>query len=296
VFKPIPLLLFAYNRPLHLKKTLEALALNEGADRQQVFIILDGAKKEQDKPLQEAIKEIVYQVRGFASVELIQNTKNLGLSGSIITHVTQKINEYGRVIVLEDDMETSPLFLRYMHEALEKYEHFEAVISIHAYVYPIAGLPSSFFLKGADCWGWATWKNKWALFNPNGENLLRELKQRHLLKRFDYNHSYGYTKMLKQQIAGKNQSWAVRWYASALLADKVTLYPGKSLVRNIGNDASGTHSKQTDVFDPVMATNLPELTSEAVEHVHSYKAFCRYFRKVQRFAYLNKIKNLFGIN
>jgi len=272
------------------------LALNQGAGQQQVIIILDGAKKEQDKPLQEAIKEIVSQAAGFASVELMQNPINLGLSGSIITHVTQKVNEFGAVIVLEDDMETSPLFLRYMHDALEKYEHSQEVISIHAYVYPIAGLPSSFFLKGADCWGWATWKNKWALFNPNGESLLRELKQRHLLKRFDYNHSYGYTKMLKQQIAGKNQSWAVRWYASALLADKLTLYPGKSLVRNIGNDASGTHSKKTDVFDPILAANLPELCTEIVENKEAYQAFCAYFRKVQRLAYLSKIKNLFGIN
>jgi hypothetical protein len=137
-----------------------------------------------------------------------------------------------------------------MNEALEKYEKNGRVISAHGYVYPVKGtLPETFFLKGADCWGWATWKRAWDLFEPDGRKLFGALKQQGLIRRFDYNGAYPYTKMLSRQIAAKNDSWAIRWYASALLHDKFTLYPGKSLVHNIGNDNSGTHCDKTLLFD-----------------------------------------------
>ena len=110
-------------------------------------------------------------------------------------------------------------------------------------------MPETFFIKGADCWGWATWKRGWDLFEPNGEKLLAEIKKRNLKHRFDFYGAYAYFQMLKDQIAGKNHSWAVRWYASALLANKLTLYPGRSLVRNIGCDDTGRHCSTTEIYN-----------------------------------------------
>src|SRR5699024_1021539 len=118
------------------------------------------------------------------------------------------------------------------------------VISIHGYNYPttVTSDSDTFFLKGADCWGWATWKRGWDLFEPNGLSLLQLLSQQNKQKEFDFNGSYPDTQMLKDQISGKNDSWAIRWYASAFLKNKYTLYPSHTLVINIGLDSSGTHS------------------------------------------------------
>jgi hypothetical protein len=143
-----------------------------------------------------------------------------------------------------------------MNEALDYYEADDRVVSIHGYVYPtLLPLPETFFLRGADCWGWATWRRGWALFNPNGSELLAGLRTLGLTREFDFDGAFQYTSMLRDQISGANNSWAIRWYASAFLANKLTLYPGRSLVINIGTDASGTHCGSTDTFDVSSSTS-----------------------------------------
>src|SRR5260370_30670471 len=120
------------------------------------------------------------------------------------------LSQHERVIVLEDDIVVSPFFLSYMNGALSLYEDEPRVASIHAYVYPIKEpLPETFFLRGADCWGWATWRRGWELFNSDGRYLLSELRRRGLTQQFDLHGAYRSRKMLKPQIAGANDSLAV---------------------------------------------------------------------------------------
>lgn len=178
-------------------------------------------------------------------------------------------------------MVTSPHFLNYMNESLERFADDDRVISVHGYVFPVQqALPEVFFLRGADCWGWGTWRRCWALFNPDGQALLNELKQRNLIKEFDFNGAYGYSQMLESQIQGTNDSWAIRWYASAFLADKLTLYPGRSLVNNIGNDSSGTHCGDDEHWDVELSTTPIDLRAlEVTPSALGRSAFERFFRK-----------------
>jgi hypothetical protein len=244
-----PIALFVYNRPKHTQQTIEALSLNLLAKQSDLYVFSDAAKNDDAKVVVDEVRSYIKKISGFNKVEIVERKSNYGLANSIIDGVTSVVNQYGKVIVLEDDLVTSPYFLKYMNDGLNLYETNKDVISIHGYIYPVKGtLPETFFLRGADCWGWATWKDKWSLFEPNGEKLLCELKQKKLIKRFDFNGAYSYSKMLKNQIKGKNDSWAIRWYASAFLENKYTLYPGKSLVLNIGNDGSGTHCGETNAF------------------------------------------------
>lgn len=237
-----PIGLFVYNRPRHTQRTIEALQRNEYAKESELFIFSDGAKQESDKKKVSAVRTYISSLKGFKSITIIERENNFGLSKSIITGITQIVNERGSIIVLEDDLVTSTYFLRYMNEGLEFYKNEEKVIGIHGYMYPHdAKLPETFFLKGADCWGWATWKRGWNLFEENGSKLLSELADRRLTKEFNFNNNCNYIKLLKDQIAGKNNSWAIRWHASSFLKGRFTLYPALSLVDNIGNDYSGTH-------------------------------------------------------
>ena len=188
------------------------------------------------------------------------------------------------MIVLEDDLVTSTHFLQYMNDGLNIYSNDERVASIHGYVYPIDGLPETFFMRGADCWGWATWKDRWAMFEPDGVKLLGELTRQNLTKRFDLNGSYGFTQMLVDQITGKNNSWAVRWHASIFLQNKYTLYPGKSLVMNIGNDGSGTHCGESNLFSSELLTTSVNVASIPVqESEESFIAFELFFREITGF-------------
>jgi len=245
-----PIVLFVYNRPSHTKQTVESLQKNKLAQKSELFIYSDEAKNEDARKSVDEVREYIDKIDGFKKVTVIKRKKNWGLANSIIDGVTKIVNEYGKIIVLEDDLVTSPYFLTFMNECLEMYQANKRVASIHGYIYPIENLPNTFFIKGADCWGWATWKDRWDIFEPDGQKLLNELQNKKLENEADFNGSYDFTKMLKGQIAGKNNSWAIRWYMSTFLTDMLTLYPGQSYVQNIGFGSEGTHcTSNTNVFD-----------------------------------------------
>ena len=261
-----PLALFAFKRPDLLRQTVEALQKNAEARESFLYVFIDGPRRDDEKSKVDEVEAYCRAISGFKQIFIQRQTANRGLAKSIIAGVTEVVNQHGQVIVVEDDLVTSPYFLRYMNEALEKYRYQDQVISIHGYVYPVQdSLPETFFLKGADCWGWATWARGWKYFESDGRRLLVELKSRGLKKRFDFDGAYPYVKMLEDQIAGRNDSWAIRWNASAFLRDKLTLYPGRSLVHNIGFDSSGTHCADGAQFDVQLADRPLQLADISVE-------------------------------
>ena len=249
-----PIALFCYNRLGHTERTVEALRANKLASESDLWIFSDGPRSQDDVSKVAALRSYLRTIVGFRAVQIVERSTNMGLAASIIAGVTEICDRVGRVIVIEDDLLTAPFFLRFMNEALEMYSEIEEVISIHGYVYPSQRqLPETFLIKGADCWGWATWKRGWTMFNPDGAALLEQLESRGLTREFDFNNSMSYTRMLRDQIAGKVNSWAIRWYASAFLNNKLTLYPGASLVQNIGHDGSGVHCAASNSFDVSLA-------------------------------------------
>lgn len=291
-----PIALFVYSRSEHTRRTVEALLANSLASESDLIVFSDAARTPEKREAVEEVRAYLTTIKGFRSVTIHHRPHNFGLARSIIEGVTAVLQQYEQIIVLEDDMVTSPFFLAYMNEALARYASDSRVVSIHGYVYPVRGtLPEAFFLPGADCWGWATWRRGWACFNPDGAQLLRELKQRKLERVFDYEGSYPYTHMLEAQIAGMNDSWAIRWYASTFLQGKLTLYPGRSLVHNIGNDASGTHCGQYSAMDTVLSDRPIRLNGVAVESsTAAREEFIRFFRRQSRSRIAVRIRRLLG--
>ena len=276
-----PIALFVYNRQEHTRRTIDALKQNSVACESDLIIFSDAPRSEVQAKAVREVRQYIRQIDGFKSITIVEREANLGLASSVIDGVTTIVNKYGRIIVLEDDMVTSSYFLTYMNEALERYANDERVVSIHGYVYPVKqSLPEAFFLPGADCWGWATWSRGWACFNSDGQFLLDELKRRKLIRAFDFNGTYPFSKMLEGQIKGKNDSWAVRWYASAFLEDKLTLYPGRSLVHNIGNDNSGTHCGESAGMDVNLSSTAISLNNlKSVPSQEGRQAFEDFFRQ-----------------
>ena len=279
-----PIVVFTYNRPEHTQRTLNALLMNPLANESDIIIYSDSARTANHKKAVDEVRSYLSEITGFRSIKVIHRYENFGLAESIIQGVTEVLQRSEKVIVLEDDMVVSPYFLEYMNVALEQFVDDDRVISVHGYVYPVDfELPEAFFITGADCWGWATWRRGWALFNSDGQYLLDELVRRHLIQEFDYNGAYPFLNMLKDQIKRENDSWAIRWHASAFLANKLTLYPGRSLVNNIGNDSSGTHCGDSDSMDAKLSETKINLNNIAVEPSQmGREAFEIFFRQSQK--------------
>lgn len=260
-----PVALFAFRRPVHLTKTLMALRRNRLAAQTDLFVFIDRPQTQDLEATNRHVVDVARAAEGFRSVTVVQREHHLGLSGNVVSGVTEVVERHGRVIVMEDDLVTSPYFLEYMNEGLDTYADHADVASIHGWVYPLPWrLPETFFLRGADCWGWATWRNKWIAYDAKGERLLHEIKTRRLTRAFNLFGAYPYETMLEQQTNGANDSWAIRWHASCFLRGWVTLYPGRPLVLNIGHDGDGaTHSGVTTQFNgelsarPVLVEKIP---------------------------------------
>ena len=283
-----PIALFTYNRPWHTIQAVAALRKNKMAEKSDLIVYSDGPQNDTARNSVAEVRKYIRTIDGFKSIRIVERKNNAGLANAIIAGVTETVGEFGRVIVMEDDLVSSPYFLRFMNDGLDYYDSEDRVVSIHAYTYPVAEmLPETFFLKGADCWGWATWKRGWDVFEPDGAKLLLQIKAKKLTKCFDMGGVHPYTKMLKDQASGKNNSWAVRWYASAFLSNKLTLYPGRCLVRNIGTDNSGTHCENVNYYDVSLADQAVRIGGiDIVENKAARKAFQKYMKSTRR----NQIK------
>ena len=279
-----PIVVFTYNRPEHTLRTINALLMNPLANKSDIIIYSDSARTANDNKAVDEVRNYISEITGFRSIKVIHRNKNFGLAESIIQGVTEALQQSEKIIVLEDDMVVSPYFLEYMNVALEQFVDDDRVISVHGYVYPVDfELPEAFFLPGADCWGWATWRRGWTLFNSDGQYLLDELVRLNLIQKFDYNGAYPYSNMLKAQIKGANDSWAIRWHASAFIANKLTLYPGRSLLNNIGNDSSGTHCGDSDSMDVKLSETKINFNNIAVEPSQmGREAFEIFFRQSKK--------------
>lgn len=253
-----PVLVLAYNRPLHLHNCLESLRRNLGFEKHEIFIAIDGIKNESERTISRQVENVAEK---FAIVNentrVVKNPRNLGLGASVLYNIDKILDKNLGIIVLEDDLVLSSHFLNFCEYGLASYLEDKSVMAISGFSLPIGTLEEAYFLRGADCWGWATWKDRWDKFERDGSLLLRELKKRKLQRVFDLNYSYQYTSMLERQVAGKSSSWAIRWHASTFLQGGLSLFPKVSLVENRGNDGSGTNMGITEIYSTSLVNESP---------------------------------------
>lgn len=282
--KTAPIVLFTYKRPWHTRQTVEALQKNELASESELFIFSDGAKNEDDMAKVQEVRSYLKTIDGFKKITIIERDENLGLANNIIDGVTSIVNKYGKVIVLEDDLVTSPYFLRFMNEALERYKEEEKVMHISGYIYPIKteGLDDTFFIKPTSCWGWATWDSAWRFFKKDPDYYITKF-DRHMIRDFNVNHSYPYFEQIILNKKGKLNTWAIFWYASVYLRGGLSLHPRESFVRNVGFGEDSVHCKgKGDEFDVKLNTQYKiKFTDSIQENVKARNALEKYFKSIQ---------------
>lgn len=263
-----PIVLFTYNRPIHTQQVLDSLASNSESKDSLLFIYCDGAKGSADKQCLSSIEEtrkVAFREQRFKKVFVIEQPENKGLANSIIEGVTNVVNQYGNVIVLEDDLILSPYFLCYMNDSLERYRDDLNVGQIGGCNFFACGsaFPKTFFIPISDCLGWATWKDRWKAFTPDGGYLLNQLKNQDIIHKFNAYGSYDMEGMLKNQIAGKVSSWAIRWQAVCVINNWLTLYPNPSVTNHI-ESSNATHAN-LNIIPPLIATRPRLKTVEVKE-------------------------------
>lgn len=295
-----PIVLFTYNRLYHTKKTIEALKNNLLASDSKLIIYSDAPKNENVINEVTAVRLYIKQIDGFKEIEIIERTENLGLFKSIISGVTEVINKYDKVIVLEDDLITSKYFLKYMNDALTYYEKDKKVASITGYSLNIdyTNLPETYFLHFGESYGWGTWKNNWNEFEFDAQKLLDEIKSRGLESKFEFDGNYEYMKILEVQNNNKAYSWAILWCAKIFIDNKLTLYPSRSLVKSIGSDGSGTNCAkcliEEDLFytrlfnEPINVGNI-EIKENSLAYFLNVNHYKKYKRNVDNETVENKI-------
>lgn len=268
---PAPIALFAYNRPEHLRRTLDALRANIGASETEIFAFCDAPREQQDEALVQDVRKICRSIDGFKQVHVREASQNKGLAKSVIEGISEVIHRAGSVVVIEDDLVTAPAFLSFTNSALLAYESNPRVFSITGYLFPIAmpeDLTDAAFL-GYRCssWGWATWRNRWEKADWNIADFAQFSANPKDQETFNRG-GPDLSRMLSKQMANQVDSWAIRWCYAHHRNNSYCLYPTRSLVANIGNDGSGIHCKPTDKYDVEldMRNTLPPLPTTPQLH------------------------------
>jgi hypothetical protein len=247
-----PIVLFIYNRPDHTQKTLKALSENYLAKDSILYVYADGPKENVSKIEKKYINEsrrIVLSEKWCKEIVLIESNVNKGLAASIIEGVTSIVNQYGKVIVLEDDIVTSPYFLTFMNNALDYYVDNLKVWHISGWNHPIktSGLGDAFFWRTMDCWGWATWKDRWKYFEKDTDKLLEKFTKKDIY-RFNINGAENLWGQVVANKKGKINTWAIFWYATIFQKNGLCLSPTLSFVQNIGFDGTGINCGEIQVY------------------------------------------------
>lgn len=276
-----PIALFVYNRPSHTLKTIESLKNNRLSNQSVLYVFADGPKinaSTDDLAKIKETREIIRKQKWCKEVVIEESADNKGLADSIVNGVTKVINKHGKVVVLEDDLETSPHFLDYMNDALNFYKDEGKVMHISGYMFPVKEkLPPTFFYNTASCWGWATWKRAWDYFEPDARLLKEKIEKSGLVKKFNIEGTYGFMSQLDRNVRGTAKTWAVKWYASIFLNNGLSLHPYPSLVNNIGHDGTGEHYLKSDKYNwPKLSDKIEIKKIELKESLTARKAIKRF--------------------
>lgn len=276
-----PIVLFVYNRPWHTRQTVEALRKNEFVSISDLFIYSDGPRDESAKEKVDEVRAYIKTISGFKSVNIIERNTNWGLAANIINGVTEIINKYGKIIVLEDDLITSPYFLKFMNDALEFYKNYKKVWHIAGWNYPINtdGLEDIFLWRVMNCWGWATWADRWKYFEKNTDNLISNFSKEDI-KRFNLEGAENFWNQIKANKERRIDTWAIYWYASIFKNNGLCLNPAVSHVINIGMDGSGQHCGNN--------TNSLEIYFDNSQYPSEYTFTSNFFESKQA---VDKIKH-----
>ena len=282
MYSAIHIALFAFNRPNLLEQTLSALAINELADTASLTIFCDGPRDEKDEPAIRSVRELAKKAEGFASVEVVERPKNMGCAASIIDGLTEMFRLHERLIIIEDDIMTSPYTLRFLSEGLARYADNEKVFNIAAwtpphiarylptgYLYDVYAIPR-FNCSG----GWASWRNRFQDIDWTVKDYQTFKNSPQLRKAFNAGGD-DLSSMLDDQMQGKIDAWDIRADYARFKKNMLGINPVRSYALNIGM-GSGTHTTTATTYwdsDISLAVEHPRFINDVTVDIRIHKIY-----------------------
>lgn len=290
---PAPIAIFAFNRPDHLRRTLEALAANELAAKSHVTFFCDGPRTAEEKIKTNAVRTIARAAQGFASVKVVERTQNMGCAAAVIDGLKQMFAHHEKLIVIEDDILTSPYTLRFLNDGLDFYENKKTVFNISAWSPPAKIFPipkeypyDVYAVQRFECWGWASWRDRFQNIDW-GVTDYEKFKESPLLRRAFNRGGEDLSPMLDMQMDGKINSWAIRAAYTCFKNGQVGILPVFSYSTNIGME-SGTHctDKNSNLDNDVTKAKKK---IEFIETIFCDEEMQKLFRKVYAKSILSRL-------
>ncbi len=286
-----PIIFFCYNRPDHTRQVLESLCNNRLANESSLWIYVDGPKPEASEETLAAIskvKEIIREKKWCGQVTIVESELNKGLIKSNVEGVTRMVNEFGKVIAVEDDNLLSPGFLTFMNDALDFYENNPKVMHVCGYVQPVfRDVPieqSTYFFYHTYTWGWGTWKRAWDKFNTDPLEVWKAVKAKGNIRKLNMDQTFEFFWGLKAVKKGRLRSWNASWHSTVFLNDGLCLYPQKSMVSNIGHDGSGTNCEPDERYR-IQADALADYIPVNAIPLEGHKGMKKQYIKSHSFKY-----------
>lgn len=291
-----PIVLFVYKRTWHLTQTVDALQKNFLAQNSDLFIYSDGPKNNSEVSTIGEIRSYLKTINGFKSISINERPENIGLANSIILGVTEILEKYGKIIVMEDDLISSPNFLTFMNTALNFYKDNKNIFSISGYNYPIS-IPkeykdSVYIAYRCSSWGWGTWKNRWEKVDWQIKDYKDFLDNPDEQKKFSRG-GEDLVDMLEYQMKCYIDSWAIRWCYAHYKNNAYCLYPTISKIKNIGLDRSGTHksARKIDIKLDTSSINF-SFPQSIVPDAEILANFSAYFKKTLARKLIHHVKKM----
>ncbi len=296
-----PVLLIGFNRPNHFYLTLKALCNNRFSDKTVLYISIDGPISEKDKKSQKSIFQYIKLAESyFANVLIIKNKINKGLAENITESISYVLKQHKKIIVVEDDLITSKLFLNFMNDALDFYEDKKKVwhINGHNVVSRKNKKDEIFLWRFMNCWGWGTWRDRWLNLEMNPDLVISSFSD-DMIYKFNLDGTANFWDQVIQNANGDKKTWGIFWYATIFLNNGICVSPWFSYVKNIGFDGSGINCEKK-----IFKTKLQEINNSGkfngllnlVEDKNAFKFMQKKYRKpFLKVVIIKIIKKFFGI-
>jgi hypothetical protein len=273
-----PVALFIYKRPEHTHRMISSLQACVGYAESPVFVFADGPAHSRDLPAVQRTRALARSLLNDRA-ELLERETNLGIDKSVIAGVTQLCDRFGKVVVVEDDLVVSPLFLQFLNRGLWQYENEPRVMQVSGHMFDVPQIRqqnAAIFLPMTTSWGWATWKRAWDhLDSMNGWRA--RLGDHQVRRRFDLDDKFAYSTMLAKEMRRETAAWDIRWYYTVFARDGLALFPPRTLVFNGGLDGSGTHHRMAlpthqAPLETAASFDLPTDVAESRQKEHVFEA------------------------
>jgi hypothetical protein len=292
--KLAPIILFTYNRLNTLKTTIQFLKKNKLARQSNIYIYSDFYKSNADKHNVLKVRKFLKSIRGFNQKNIILRKKNYGLAKNIIKGVTEIFKRYKKAIILEDDIKVSKYFLSYMNNSLDLYQKKKKVWHISGWNYNIKVVSKNdaYFIRTMNCWGWATWKDRWKHFSKDAKKIKKDWSASDIF-RFNLDGSHNFFSQIERNLSKKINTWAIFWYATIFQNNGLCLNPKSTLVANIGMGKLATNTK---FFNNIHESRFDDLIFLPKKLPRKLKEDQSFFKAIKKKFVISKIKNQIKYN